>query len=108
MEMVMAASSPALDRELVRLGGYIRSWRKILGLTVQITAARAGVSRDTIRAVETGQSTSSENLLAVMRTVGILANVIDAADPVNSDFGSRNLGRANVERVRTPRQQVGI
>lgn len=102
----MAAPSPALDREMARLGENIRSWRKILGQTVQITAARAGVSRDTLRSIETGQSTSSENLLAVMRTVGILATVIDAADPVNSDFGSRNLARAAVERVRRPTHPV--
>lgn len=101
----MAASSPALDREMERLGRNIRSWRKIVGLTAQITADRAGVSRDTLRAIETGRSASSENLFAVMRTVGILAAVVDSTDPINSDFGSRNLARASVERVRIPGTQ---
>lgn len=98
----MAASSLALDRQMALLGANIRSWRKISGLTAQITAARAGVSRDTLRAIETGQSTSSANLLAVMRTIGILGTVIDSTDPINSDFGSRNLARASIKRVRLP------
>ncbi|EPR75061.1 transcriptional regulator, XRE family [Leifsonia rubra CMS 76R] len=101
----MAAQSAALDREMARLGRNIRSWRKISGLTAQIAAERAGVSRDTLRAIETGRSTSSENLLAIMRTVGILGPVVDASDPISSDFGSRNLARTNVERVRTPAVQ---
>ncbi|MBH0022701.1 helix-turn-helix domain-containing protein [Salinibacterium sp. SWN248] len=99
----MASQSANLAREMERLGRNIRAWRKISGLTTLITAERAGVSRDTLRAIETGRSTSSENLLAVMRVVGILAAVVDASDPIASDFGSRNLARASVERVRSPR-----
>lgn len=104
----MASKSAVLKREMERLGRNIKSWRKISGLTAHITAERAGVSRDTLRAIETGRSTSSENLLAVMRTVGILAAVVDAADPIASDFGSRNLARASVERVRIPRQPMRV
>lgn len=100
----VAATSMALDREMVRLGGNIRAWRKISGLTIKIAADRAGVSRDTLHAIETGRPVSSQNLLAVLRIVGILASVIDATDPVNSDFGARNIARASVERVRLPRQ----
>jgi DNA-binding XRE family transcriptional regulator len=98
----MAAASPAIARELTRLGANVRAWRKIVGLTAEMTAERAGVSRDTLRAIETGRSVSSENLMAVLRTVGILATVVDASDPINSDFGSRNLARAAVQRVRVP------
>lgn len=104
----MASQSATLAREMERLGRNVRSWRKISGLTAHITAERAGVSRDTLRAIETGRSTSSENLLAVMRAVGILAAVVDASDPIASDFGSRNLARASVERVRIPRSAQRI
>lgn len=96
----MAAPSLMVTRELARLGGNVRAWRKIGGLTAELAAERAGVSRDTLRAIESGRSVSSENLLAVLRVVGILASVVDASDPVNSEFGVRNLGRASVQRVR--------
>jgi transcriptional regulator with XRE-family HTH domain len=100
--MIVAATSPAVSRELARLGANVRSWRKIAGLTAEMAADRAGVSRDTLRAIETGRSASTENLLAVLRILGILAPVIEATDPINSEFGVQNLARASVERVRVP------
>ncbi len=99
----MASTSPDVSRELARLGVNARAWRKISGLTAEMTADRAGVSRDTLRAIETGRTTSTENLLAVLRVLGIHSAVIDATDPVNSEFGVRNLARASVDRVRVPR-----
>jgi transcriptional regulator with XRE-family HTH domain len=102
----MATPSPIVSRELKRLGENVRAWRKIGGLTAEMAADRAGVSRDTLRAVETGRSVSSENLLAVLRTVGILATVVDASDPITSDFGARNLVRTTVQRVRVPSRKA--
>lgn len=96
------AAGPGLSREMVRLGSNVRAWRKIIGLTADIVAERAGISRDTLRAIENGRSTSSENLFAALRAVGILSQVVDASDPLASDFGSRNFARTGVERVRIP------
>ena len=96
----MRSPSPVIDRELRRLGENVRNWRKISGLTAEMTAERSGVSRDTVRAIESGRPTSTENLFAVLRTLGILADVVNASDPINNDFGSRHLARTGVERVR--------
>lgn len=93
---------PALEREMKALGEHARAWRKINGLTTEMVAERARISRDTLRALENGRSVSSENLLAVLQVLGILQPVVDAANPVKSEFGVRNLGRASVERVRVP------
>jgi len=85
---------------MMRLGSNLRAWRKINGLTAEMVAERARISRDTLRAIENGRSASSENLFAVMQVVGVLSPAVDATDPVNSDFGVRNLSLANVARVR--------
>ena len=104
-QYVMAAARPGLTREMKRLGANLRAWRKINGLTAEMVAERARISRDTLRAIENGQSTSSANLIAAMQVVGVLGPAVDATDPVNSDFGVRNLARADVARVRQRRNQ---
>lgn len=103
----MASRSPAVSRDLARLGANVRSWRRIAGLTAALVAERAGVSRDTLRSIESGRSTSTENLFAVLRVIGISAPVIEATDPVKSEFGLQNFARASVERVRVPNLRPG-
>ena len=104
----MVTARPGLAREMKRLGANLRAWRKINGLTAEMVAERARISRDTLRAIENGQSTSSANLIAAMQVVGVLGPAVDATDPVNSDFGVRNLARADVARVRQRRNQGGV
>jgi transcriptional regulator with XRE-family HTH domain len=49
---------------------------------------RADISRDTLRAIEQGKGTAStENLLRVLRVLGILDQVVIAADPYQTDVG---------------------
>ena len=62
---------PALAREMEALGAHVRAWRKIHLLTAAMVAERARISRDTLRAIENGQSVSSENLLAVLQVSGV-------------------------------------
>jgi transcriptional regulator with XRE-family HTH domain len=51
-------------------------------------AERAGISRDTLRSIEQGKGTAStENLLRVLRVIGIVDRVIEAADPYQTDVG---------------------
>jgi len=97
------SARPGLTRDMRHMGENLRAWRKIHGLTAEMVAQRARVSRDTLRAIENGHSTSSENLLAVMQVVGVIHSVVDATNPVNDDFGVRNLQRTHHQRVRQPR-----
>jgi transcriptional regulator with XRE-family HTH domain len=50
------------------LGTHVSNWRKLNRLTAARVAERAGISRDTLRAIEQGKGTvSTENLLRVLR-----------------------------------------
>ena len=60
-------------RALADLGEHVRTWRKLNGLTAALAAERAGINRQTLRDIETGTGTvNSENLLRVLRVLGIL------------------------------------
>lgn len=77
-----------IDRQLAALGEHVRGWRMILGLTAQQVAERADITRDTLRKIETGDSTVSlRNVAQVLRALGVLDQVVDAIDPLNSDIG---------------------
>lgn len=102
----MAASreSPmplAVGRGLRVLGDRVTTWRKLQRLTAAQVAERAGISRDTLRAIEQGKGTAStENLLRVLRILGILDSVLDAADPYQTDVGRLRADEILPKRVR--------
>jgi transcriptional regulator with XRE-family HTH domain len=78
----------AVSRALRVLGTHASGWRKLQGLTTAQVAERAGISRDTLRAIEQGKGTAStENLLRVLRALGILDRIVAAADPYQTDVG---------------------
>jgi len=62
----------AVSRAMRDLGGHLLRWRQLNGVTQALLAERANVSIPTVRAIETGSSVSSENLLRVMRVLGVL------------------------------------
>jgi transcriptional regulator with XRE-family HTH domain len=69
----MAVMPIAVGRGLHELGLPASIWRKLQRLTTTQVAERAGISRDTLRAIEHGSGTAStENLLRVMRVLGVL------------------------------------
>src|SRR6202021_3272439 len=75
-------------RALRVLGTHVSNWRKLNRLTAAQVAERAGISRDTLRAIEQGKGTAStENLLRVLRILGILDGTVAAADPYQTDVG---------------------
>jgi transcriptional regulator with XRE-family HTH domain len=78
----------AVSRALRVLGSHASNWRKLQRLTAAQVAERAGISRDTLRAIEQGKGTAStENLLRVLRVLGLLDQVVTAADPYQTDVG---------------------
>ena len=70
-------------------------------------ADRANMSRDTLARLEGGEaSTSVENLMLVLRALGILDALPRALDPLSSDVGRLRAEQALPERVR-PRKLDG-
>jgi len=107
MEAMVAVTSHghvtplAVERALRVLGQHLSDWRKLQRLTAAQVAERAGISRDTLRAIEQGKGTASaENLLRVLRVLGVLDGVITATDPYLTDVGRLRADEILPKRVR--------
>jgi transcriptional regulator with XRE-family HTH domain len=91
----------AVSRAMRLLGTHVGNWRKLQRLTAAQVAERAGISRDTLRAIEQGRGTAStENLLRVLRILGILDGLVAAADPYQTDVGRLRADEILPKRVR--------
>jgi transcriptional regulator with XRE-family HTH domain len=91
----------AVERGLRILGEHVSNWRKLNRLTAAQVAERANISRVTLRAIEQGNGTAStENLLRVLRIIGIMDNVVAAADPYQTDVGRLRMDEILPKRVR--------
>ena len=91
----------AVTRSLRVLGEHVSHWRKLQRLTAAQVAERAGISRETLRSIEQGKGTAStENLLRVLRILGVLDAVVSAADPYQTDIGKLRAEEILPKRVR--------
>jgi transcriptional regulator with XRE-family HTH domain len=91
-------------RSLETIGKHLSAWRKLRNLTEEQVADRAGVSRGTVRRLESGQaSVSLENALRVARALGVLDQITDAVDPFSTDVGRMRSEERLPQRVRPPR-----
>jgi transcriptional regulator with XRE-family HTH domain len=82
----------------------VSQWRRLRGLTQAQLAQRADVSRGVARRLEAGEGgVSLENLLRILRALGIAELVTDALDPMNSDIGRLRAERELPKRVRPRR-----
>lgn len=85
----------------------VAAWRKLRGLTQAQLADRSGVSRDTLVRLEGGDGgVSVENLLRVLRSLGVLDGVPKALDPYETDVGRLRSEEQLPRRVR-PRSLTG-
>ena len=83
------------------LGAHVRSWRKLLGLTIQDVADRAALNPKTVSRLERGDpSVGLEAVLSVARALGQLDALVEALDPYETDFGRARADQALPERVR--------
>ncbi|WP_026048707.1 hypothetical protein [Actinomyces timonensis] len=61
----------------------------------------AGITRDTLRKIETGDpGVSFRSVSQVLRALGILDAVVDAVDSLNSDVGRLRADRLRKRRAR--------
>lgn len=98
---------PPVRRGLRDVASSAATWRKLRGLTQVQLADRAGVSRDTIVRLERGDGgVSLENLLRILRVLGILDSLPQALDPYETDVGRLRSEEQLPQRVR-PRDLTG-
>ncbi|HEY6889322.1 MAG TPA: helix-turn-helix domain-containing protein [Solirubrobacter sp.] len=100
---------PPIRRALRQLGEHLGGWRRLRGLTQVQLADRAGVSRETIVRLESGDETGQvklENALRVLRSLGVLDETVRALDPFASDVGRLRAEEHLPQRVR-PRRLTG-
>jgi transcriptional regulator with XRE-family HTH domain len=83
------------------IGEQLVAWRKLQGLTAAQVAERAGIARNTLRRVETGDAgVSMQAFLSVARALGVLEAVVTALDPYETDLGRARADEALPKRVR--------
>jgi transcriptional regulator with XRE-family HTH domain len=92
---------------LRRTADSLSGWRRLRGLTQAQLADRAGVSESTVYRLERGDGgVSVENLLRVLRALGLLDALPRALDPYESDVGRLRADEQLPRRVR-PRSLRG-
>jgi transcriptional regulator with XRE-family HTH domain len=91
----------SVRRALRAVAGDVAVWRKLRGLTQAQLADRAGVSLNTLRRLEGGDGgVSLENVLRILRALGVLDSVPRALDPYETDVGRLRSEERLPQRVR--------
>ena len=86
-----------------QIGENLATWRKLMGLTSQQVADRAGISRSTVSRLENGDhSVNMAAFLNVCRAVG-LGDIAQATDPYETDLGRARANQQLPQRVRRVR-----
>jgi DNA-binding XRE family transcriptional regulator len=99
--MANGPTPPAVRRALRATADSLGAWRRLRGLTQAQLADRAGVSESTLYRLERGDGgVSVENLLRVLRALGLLELVPRAVDPYESDVGRLRSDERLPRRVR--------
>ncbi|WP_106126076.1 helix-turn-helix domain-containing protein [Pseudosporangium ferrugineum] len=93
--------SSRVSAAAVSIGEQLLAWRKLHGLTAVQVAERAGISRNTLRRIETGDpGVSFEAFLGVARALGVLDALVAATDPYETDLGRARADEVLPKRVR--------
>ena len=90
-----------IQEQLSEFGEHVRGWRMVLGPTAQQVSERAGITRDTLRKVESGDpGVGFGNVAQVLRALGVLDQAVDAIDPLESDIGRLRAASLAKKRAR--------
>ena len=88
-------------RALREVADDVVVWRKLRGLTQVQLADRAGVSPNTLRRLEGADGgITLENVLRILRGLGVLDNLPRALDPYETDVGRLRADEQLPQRVR--------
>lgn len=86
---------PFVEALFPQIGYHLRTWRLAQRLSASIVAQRAGISRTTLRTIETDPSSVSfHSVMAVASVLGVGDEVVKAFNPLSSDRGQVLLYRA--------------
>jgi len=92
---------PSLRRALGESAGHLVAWRKLRGLTQAQLADRADVAVNTVRRLEDGDGgVAFENVLRILRALGIVESLSRALDPYETDLGRLRSDERLPARVR--------
>jgi len=92
----------AVDSAAREIGAHLATWRKLQRLTAQQLAERAGIARSTLSKLENGDSSVGfDVVLRVARAVGVLQQLEDALDPLQTDLGRARADERLPQRVRS-------
>lgn len=78
---------PEASQALKRLGQRLITARKLRGWNSQSTAARCGINRNTLRALEQGTAVNTAVLLKVLSLYNMIHEVELLAQPANDSLG---------------------
>lgn len=76
-----------VSRTLRKLGEHTQIQRKLLRLTLEDVAIRAGVNINTVRSIESGKPVRTDSLFAVMNILQLIDPMIEATNPYNTMLG---------------------
>jgi transcriptional regulator with XRE-family HTH domain len=100
-QRVLRPLPPSIRRASRLIAEDVSRWRKLRGLTQAQLADRSGISRDTLARLEGGDGgVSLQNVLRVLRGLGILDTLTTALDPYESDVGRLRSDQELPRRVR--------
>ena len=99
----MATRRPDYDTEdaLALMGDRVTQWRRLLALTQQQVADRAGISRGALVRLEAGDpGPSIDTFFRVLSALHIVDQVTDALDPLQTAVGAARAEERLPQRVR--------
>ena len=89
------STSPAVRRELRKLGSTLREARLQRRLTQELVAERAGMTRPTLRRAEKGDpSVSAGSYALILQALGLLDGWGSIEDPVGDQLALERLPKA--------------
>jgi transcriptional regulator with XRE-family HTH domain len=75
--------------KLIKLGEAINTARKLRSLTQDELAIRAGITRQSVSAIEKGAASKTETLISILFVLGLDQQFLDSITLENDDVGLR-------------------
>jgi transcriptional regulator with XRE-family HTH domain len=93
--------TPKVTDACAGFGASLKTWRILYELKAVQVAERAGISLGTLRKIENGDpSVSVGAFMEVARSLGLLAQIAESLDPLNSDLGRARVTDNMPKRIR--------